>query len=647
MKKIKNSSETAASRKTNTKKRSVSKKDLNNEFELFSKGLNFYAYQIMGCHSFEEDGKKGHIFRVWAPNAKSVRLVGDFNDWNDKDLFMKKNPYGIWEAFVTGLEKYDSYKYCIETNSGSLLYKSDPYGYHCEVRPQNASKVYDIGGYKWRDGAYRRAKANKKLLNSPVNIYEVHFGSWKKRDDGGYLSFAEIGDELIAYAKKMGYTHIELMPMSEHPFDPSWGYQVTGYYAVTSRFGVPHDFMEFVDKCHCAGIGVILDWVGAHFPKDANGLYEFDGECLYEYKDSLKNEHPDWNTRIFDYGRGEVISFLVSNVIYWLKEYHIDGIRVDAVASMLYLDYGKQGGKWRANKDGGNINLEAVEFLKTLNEAAFNESKSVLMIAEESTAFPMVTKPAYDGGLGFNLKWNMGWMNDMLSYMSTDPLFRKGNHNALTFSLTYAFSENFVLPLSHDEVVHGKCSMIGKMPGEYDDKFNNLRAFYGYMMAHPGKKLMFMGNEFAQFIEWDFSKGLDWVLLNYDRHKQMQTFVRDLNKFYLENKPFWQDDFGWNGFKWISCDDYTQSIISFRRIDKSGNEIICVCNFCPVERKNYRIGVPSEGKYKPVFSSDDKKYGGNGTKLAVLKSEKEPMHGFENSVEMTVPQMSTVYYKKQ
>lgn len=643
-----------APKKTAAKKPSAKSKEtsitgaaLDKEFELFTQGKNFYAYNIMGCHTFEKDGKKGHIFRVWAPNAKSVRLVGDFNDWNENALFMDRNRFGIYEAFVTGLETYDSYKYCIETKEGTLLYKSDPYGYHFEVRPGTASKVYDIDGYKWNDGAYRRSISNKKVLNKPINIYEVHFGSWKKRDDGGFLSFAEMGDDLISYVKKMGYTHIELMPMSEYPFDPSWGYQVTGYYAVTSRFGIPHDFMEFVDKCHKEGIGVILDWVGAHFPKDSNGLYEFDGTYLYEYADPLKNEHPDWNTRIFDYGRGEVMSFLISNVVFWLNKFHIDGIRVDAVASMLYLDYGKQDGTWRANKDGGNINLEAVEFLKTLNSAAFGENRSVLMIAEESTAFPMITKPGYDGGLGFNLKWNMGWMNDMLGYMSTDPLFRKGNHNALTFSLTYAFSENFVLPLSHDEVVHGKGSMIGKMPGEYDDKFHNLRAFYGYMMAHPGKKLSFMGNEFAQFIEWDFSKGLDWVLLNYDRHKQMQTYVRDLNKFYLDHKELWENDFDWNGFGWISCDDNSQSIISFRRIDKKGNEIICVCNFCPVKRENYRIGVPYQGKYKPVFSSDDKKYGGNGTKLEVLKSEKESMHGFENSVKMTIPPMSTVFYKKQ
>ncbi|MGI6463485.1 MAG: 1,4-alpha-glucan branching protein GlgB [Candidatus Scatomorpha sp.] len=620
--------------------------DLNKEFELFTQGKNFHIYKLLGCHSAQKDNLKGHIFRVWAPNAKSVRLVGDFNEWNANSHFMMRKDYGIWEIFVEGLNRYDNYKYCVETHYGALNYKSDPYGYHCEVRPGTASKVYDISGYEWKDASYIRAKANKNFLSSPINIYELHLGSWRKNEDGRFLSLKEIGDELIPYVKEMGYTHIELMPISEYPYDPSWGYQVTGYYAVTSRFGVPHDFMEFVDKCHNEGIGVILDWVGAHFPKDANGLYEFDGTCLYEYADSLKNEHPGWDTRIFDFGRGEVISFLVSNVVYWLREYHIDGIRVDAVASMLYLNYGKNDGQWRANIYGGNINLEAVEFLKTLNSAAFNENKSVLMIAEESTAFPLVTKPSYDGGLGFNLKWNMGWMNDMLLYMSTDPLFRKGNHRAITFSLTYAFSENFVLPLSHDEVVHGKYSMIGKMPGEYDEKFHNLRAFYGYMMAHPGKKLTFMGNEFAQFIEWDFSKELDWFLLNYDRHKQMQNYVKDLNKFYLQNKAFWENDHDWNGFSWISCDDNLQSVIAFRRIDNEGEEVICVCNFCPVKRENYKIGVPQKGRYKCVFSSDDKKYGGTGTTLPVLKSIKEDMHDFENCVEMTIPALSTVYYKR-
>jgi len=617
------------------------------EFRLFLEGKNFYAYKFMGCHIHEENGQNGYIFRVWAPNAKSVRLVGSFNNWNNNDIFMCRNAFGIWEVFVADLNVYDTYKYCVETKDGNFVMKADPYGYHCEVRPDNASKVYNLDGYKWNDAAYRRAKSNKKMLNNPINIYEVHLGSWKKREDGNFCTFNEIGDDLIAYVKKMGYTHIELMPVSEYPFDPSWGYQVTGYYALSSRYGVPHDFMSFVDKCHNEGIGVIIDWVGAHFPKDENGLYQFDGTCCYEYADPLKNEHPDWGTRIFDYGRGEVMSFLISNVIYWLKEYHVDGIRVDAVASMLYLDYGKNDGQWRANKDGGNINYEAVEFLRRLNAAAFSESKSVLMIAEESTAFPMITKPGYDGGLGFNLKWNMGWMNDMLSYMSQDPFFRKGNQNAITFSLTYAFSENFILPLSHDEVVHGKCSMIGKMPGEYDEKFNNLRAFYGYMMAHPGKKLMFMGNEFAQFIEWDYAKPLDWMLLEYDKHKKMQTFVKELNAFYLDNKPLWQNDVDWNGFKWIACDDNEQSIISFRRIDKNNDEVICVCNFCPVKRDNYKIGVPKEGKYKPVFSSDAKKYGGNGTKLKIVSSKKDPMHGFEDSISITIPPMSTVYYKKQ
>ena len=607
----------------------------------FTGGGNFKSYEFLGCHKAE----KGFIFRVWAPRAASVHLCGDFNFWNTSALPMKNIGGGIWEAVAENAAVYDNYKYYIEKQNGGFVYKSDPYAYHTCTRPENASKVYEIEGYDWHDSPYLSSLDGENTLDKPMNIYEVHLASWRKHKDGNYLTYKEAATELSAYVKKMGYTHIEIMPVTEYPYDPSWGYQVTGYFAPTSRFGTPKDFMEFVDICHQNGIGIILDWVGAHFPKDEYGLYEFDGGACYEYEDPLKNEHPDWNTRIFDYGRSEVISFLISSAVFWIEKYHIDGLRVDAVASMLYLDYGKENGQWRRNREGGNINLEAVEFLKKLNSEVFCTRPSALMIAEESTAFPQVTKPPYDGGLGFNYKWNMGWMNDMLAYMSSDPLFRKGLHRNITFSLTYAFSENFILPISHDEVVYGKCSMISKMPGEYKEKFDNLRAFYGYMTAHPGKKLLFMGNEFAQFSEWDFTKELDWQLLSYDSHKKMQKYVKDLNMFYLSRSELWENDFDWNGFEWISNDDSDQSIISFIRTDKHSKRLLVVCNFCPVKREKYRLGVPVSGIYKPVFSSDYLKYGGSGTRIRSVKSQKIPFHGRRESISITVQPMSTVFYE--
>lgn len=615
--------------------------DLIDFSNVFSKGESHFAYKILGCHKTKNDE---HIFRVWAPNALSVRLCGDFNGWDNDACHMSRNKNGIWQATVTNAKTYDNYKYCIERRDGSFVMKSDPYAFHSCTRPENASKVYGLLEYNWTDSIYIKNRGTHNVFSSPVNIYEVHLGSWCKSSDGKFLNYRKIAQKLACYVKEMGYTHIEIMPVSEYPFDPSWGYQVTGYYAPTSRYGTPEDFAAFVDIMHSFDIGVIIDWVGAHFPKDENGLYEFDGTCCYEYSDPLKNEHPEWNTRIFDYGRGEVESFLISNVIFWQDIYHIDGIRVDAVASMLYLDYGRQGRAWRPNCFGGNYNLEAIDFLKKLNKASFGFNPHVLMIAEESTAFPMITKPPHCGGLGFNFKWNMGWMNDMLDYMSTDPLFRKGKHNNVTFSMTYAFSENYILPLSHDEVVHGKCSMIGKMTGLYEDKFANLRTFYGYMMAHPGKKLFFMGNEFAQFAEWDFSRELDWMLLEYESHKKMHRYVKDLNRFYLENSPLWENDSNWEGFKWICADDNGQSVVSFMRTDKKGNEIIAIFNFCPVTRKKYRIGIP-QGKLVPVFSSCKKIYGGSGERLYPSKSVPIPMHGMSHSASVTVPALSATFYK--
>ncbi len=617
--------------------------DIYKRMEDFYIGESRDCYLYMGCHKDIKDGIEGFTFRVWAPNAKSVSVVGDFNFWNTEDLYMQKNPHGVWEAFSKYAVLGGKYKFLVEGSNGKRVYKSDPYSFAYAGLPDTSGIIYDISGFDWQDGEYAKEKKKRNVLEKPVNIYEIHLGSWKRKDDGGFYNYDELADMLIPYIKSMGYTHVELMPVTEYPFYPSWGYQVTGYFAPTHRFGTPEQFMSFVNKLHMAGIGVILDWVPAHFPKDENGLIEFDGSFCYEVRDPSMNEHPEWNTRIFDYSRHEVRSFLISSACFWLKEYHIDGIRVDAVASMLYLDYGRD--SYTPNKYGGKENIDAIEFLRALNRHAFATDPNVLMIAEESTAFPLVTKPADVGGLGFNFKWNMGWMNDMLDYMSADPYFRKGRHNELTFSLTYAFSENFILPLSHDETVHGKRSLIEKMPGSYDDKFNNLRAFYGYMIAHPGKKLNFMGNDFAQFIEWDFKKQLDWFLLDYEKHKKFHNYIKALNFFYLENPSFYENDLSWDGFKWISADDNSQSVIAFRRIDTKGDELICIFNFCPVKREKYRIGLPQEGTYKPVFSSDRKIYGGSGTRLRSVKTKTKEMHGLPFSGEFTIPPLSATFYK--
>ena len=607
----------------------------------FISGKAFDAYNFLG--SFLRGNTA--VFRVWAPNAKDVSVVGDFNEWNPDSDRMENIGDGIWERKIKGLKKYDIYKYAVTGEDGTVILKSDPYARHYETAPANASKLYK-SNYKWNDAEWISHKNGINIYESPVNIYEVHAGSWKRFADGNTYDYVTLAKELSAYVKKMNYTHVELMPVTEYPYEGSWGYQVSGYFAPTSRYGTPDDFKKFVDIMHQNGIGVILDWVPAHFPKDEFGLYRFDGTPCYEYADPRKGEHKEWGTVVFDYGKPQVKSFLISSAVFWLKEYHADGLRVDAVASMLYLDYGRQGGEWIPNSYGGRENLEAVEFLKEVNSAAFAADQSVMMIAEESTAWPLVTKPPHDGGLGFNFKWNMGWMNDMLRYMSLDPYFRKDNHDCLTFSFFYAFSENFILPISHDEVVHGKCSMINKMPGEYDMKFASLRAFYAYMAAHPGKKLLFMGQEFAQFIEWNYKNELDWLLLDYDAHKNMQRYVSELNKLYLKTAEFWEIDYSWDGFSWISNDDNTQSIIAFRRIDKSGNEIITVCNFVPVARENYRIGVPKKGTYKRIFCSESEKYGGKvGAGAKSYKSESVPMHGFENSVALDIPAMSVSYFK--
>ena len=617
-------------------------KTLAAQLKAFQSGESRRAFAILGCHRAVREEHAGYLFRVWAPNAKAVSVVGDFNFWNLEDLPMTMIGYGVWEAFSVYAQEGQAYKYAVTAQNGNTVMKMDPYGTQCCALPETSSRVCSLEGFVWHDAAYRRQVAKTKSLESPLNIYEVHAGSWKRHEDGTHLNFVELGRELAPYCKDMGYTHIELLPIMEHPYEPSWGYQVTGYYAPTHRFGTPQQLMEFVDICHQNGLGVILDWVPAHFPKDLYGLYEFDGTCCYELQDPLMREHAEWGTRIFDYGRGEVASFLISNVIFWLEQYHVDGIRVDAVASMLYLDYNRR--EYHPNRYGGKENLEAIDFLRKLNAAAFEEFPQVLMIAEESTAFPMITKPGFDGGLGFLYKWNMGWMNDMLQYMSMDPLWRKGSHNNLTFTMTYAYSENFILPISHDEVVYGKCSMLNKMPGSYDEKFANLRTFYGFMAAHPGKKLSFMGNEFAQFDEWKYASGLDWQLLDYERHRQMRDFVRTLNHFYLDHPAFWQNDTDWTGFQWLQADDRDNSVVAFRRVDRQGRDILVVCNFCPVLREGYQMGVPKPYWYEPVLTSSDPKFGGDGVMPTVAKGVKGDWGQFHYTAEFTIPPLSVTYY---
>ncbi len=609
---------------------------------LFKQGRNCRAYEFFGSHI---EGDKT-VFRVWAPKAVSVSVVGEFNGWNEQTHPMSKIADGIWEITAEGIKQYDSYKYSVLGEDGVRRMKADPYAFHSETRPANASKVYNLDGFIWTDESYLQGVYKRDVYSSPVNIYELHAGSWKTYPDGQPYSYRALADELVPYLKEMSYTHVELMPVLEHPFDGSWGYQVTGYFAVTSRYGTPHDFMYFVNKLHNAGIGVILDWVPAHFPKDAHGLYEFDGSCCYEYSDPLKREHADWGTRIFDFGKNEVISFLTSSAAFFFDKYHIDGLRVDAVASMLYLDYGRRDGGWRPNIYGGRENLEAVAFLKYLNESIFRDYPHALMIAEESTAWPLVTKPVDLDGLGFNFKWNMGWMNDILRYSELDGLSRKYNHDLITFSMFYAFSENFVLPISHDEVVHGKKSLLDKMPGTYEEKFKGLKAFLGYMYSHPGKKLLFMGQEFGQFIEWDEKKQLDWFLLDYDAHRNLHSFVKKLNNVYKNNPALWEIDYSWEGFNWLVSDDNSNSVVAFERRDKNGERIIAICNFTPVTRENYRIGVDMKGSLTYLLHSESTDFGGESdTAKKRIYTEKVPMHGKEHSFPVTIPGLSCIYLK--
>ena len=612
--------------------------------ELFYSGRDCRAFDYMGAHPFVQDGEQGYLFRGYAPEAEKVSVMGEFNDWNRDADYMTRDEQGIWEKFIPNIPEYAAYKYSVWAKSGDVFDKSDPYGFHFETRPGNATKAYDIDGYEWGDASWLDWRKKHLPYSNPVNIYECHLGSWKMHEDGNFYSYRQLADELVPYVKEMGYTHIEFMPLTEYPFDGSWGYQVIGYFAATSRYGTPKDLMYLIDKAHQAGLGVIMDWVPAHFPKDGCGLVEFDGSHLYEYADPLKMEHKEWGTRVFDYGKVSTRNLLFSSAMFWIEKFHMDGLRVDAVASMLYLDYNRQG-EWRPNVHGGRENLEAVDFLRLLNEYILTDHPDVMMIAEESTAWPMVTKPGYDGGLGFNFKWNMGWMNDMLCYCSADPFFRKDMHDKITFSFMYAFSENYILPLSHDEVVHGKCSLISKMPPPYENQFGGLRALYGYMAAHPGKKMLFMGGEFAQFSEWAYQRGLDWMLLDYPAHRQMQAYVKALNHFYLATPQLWEQDTDWRGFEWISHEDNRNNIIAFRRVAKDGSDIVVVVNFSPEEQQEYRIGVPITGTYEEIFTSDKTEFGGSGMANGKLKTENKPMHGQEQSIVLKIPRFGVLFFK--
>ena len=611
---------------------------------LFHQGTNYNAYEYLGAHFIKKGKNSQVVFRTWAPNADKVSVVGDFNGWNENaNVLTRISEKGVFETYVSGLKQFDTYKFAITYKNKTVL-KADPYAFHAETPSKTGSKLYDLSEFKWTDGDF--IKNRSTFYDKPVNVYEVNFGSWKRKYDGSYYSYRELAESLTEYVKKSGYTHIEIMPITEFPFDGSWGYQVTGYYAVSSRFGTPEDFMYFIDTCHKKGIYVILDWVPAHFPKDEHGLYEFDGTCCYEYKDKFKKEHKEWSTRIFDWGKCEVQSFLISSAMFFFQKYHIDGLRVDAVSSMLYLDYCREEGEWQPNYLGTNINLEAVAFLQKLNKTIFERFPYAMMIAEESTSYQGVTSPVHEGGLGFNFKWNMGWMNDTLYYVKCDPYFRSYHHNKLTFSLMYAFNENFILPISHDEVVHGKKSILDKMPGAYEDKFSQLRAFNAYMTAHPGKKLNFMGNEYGQFKEWNYKEGLEFFMLKYPLHKKLYEYNVNLNNIYISTPSLYEIDYSWQGFSWISADEANNNVISFKRFDKQGNVLICIVNFSGNNYYNYRLGL-DKGEYKLVLNSDAKKYGGLSlTKGKTFRTVKRKAHGQLNSIKFNLSKFSALYFIK-
>ena len=614
--------------------------------EVFHTGDSVRAYDFLGAHLVNRNDKNGVMFRVWAPTARSVSVAGDFNNWNNEANYMYNIGYGVWEVFVEGVKEFCTYKYCIESEYGDRLMKADPYAFHAQTRPGQASVVYDIENYSWNDSEWFNKRKENNISSSPMNIYEIHAGSWRKYPDGNFFNYQKLADELIPYLKEMHYTHVQLMPIMEHPYDGSWGFQTTGYYAPTSRYGTPSDFMAFVVKLHGEGIGVILDWVPSNFPTDDFGLARFDGSPLYESNDPKTSKRDSWGTCLFNYARFEVTSFLVSCAMFWLDKYHIDGLRIGALSSMLYLDYGKTEGEWEPNKFGGKENLDAVDFVKRLNTAVHMYHPDVMMFAEENTSWPKLTHKIEDGGLGFDFKWNMGWMNDMLHYMSLNSMWRPFNHDSLTFSFYYAFSEKFLLPISHDEVSHGKGSLIKQMPGKYDEQFAGVRAFITYMYAHPGKKLVFMGTEIGQFDEWNHEEAIQWDLLEFEKHKKLKTFFKELNKFYLDCKPLYELDTVWKGFDWIHHDDYTNSVIAFKRTDKNGDEIVSVCNFQPIRRDEYCIGVPKYGLYDEVFNSDEERFGGSGVVNGNnIKTEVMKIHGFDQGLSLTLPPLSVIYLR--